>query len=108
MYTRNYYDRESSTPEGYDGIAMRRDEQEPIFAEESAPVFKEEPQKSEKGGVLEGLFSGLFGKLNIGLPSLDKLGYEELLIIGIAAFLFFSADGDKECALLLLLLLLIN
>lgn len=59
------------------------------------------------GGVFDGLFGGLFdgGRLNFKLP---KLGVEEILILATAAFLFFSAEGDKECAILLLLLLLIN
>ena len=39
---------------------------------------------------------------------LPKLGTEEILIIGLALFLFLSRDGDKECAILLALLLLIH
>ena len=60
--------------------------------------------KHNGGGFLE----NILGNLNIRLPSLDKIGFEEILIIAIAAFLFFSADGDRECALILLALLLIN
>ena len=37
-----------------------------------------------------------------------KLGTEELLIIALALFLFLSKDGDKECAIILFLLLFIN
>ena len=108
MYTRNYYETESHAPDGYDGVAMRKEEREPIYTDEAAEVFRENPQPAEKEVTAGGLLSGLFGKLHIGIPSLDKIGYEEILILGVAAFLLFSADGDKECALLLLLLLLIN
>ena len=37
-----------------------------------------------------------------------NIGTEEILIIATAAFLFFSKGGDRECALILLLLLFIN
>lgn len=106
MYTRNYYDgSESSMPQGYDGIALRPEprELEPAIEQTSVP-FDEKAKKQGNGGVLQ----GILGTLHLSLPSLDKIGYEEILILGIAAFLFFSADGDKECALILLALLLIN
>ena len=38
--------------------------------------------------------------------SLQSIGKEEILIIVTAAFLLFSKEGDKECAIMLLLLLL--
>lgn len=107
MYTRNYFDGgEVGMPRGYDGIALRGEVSEP---EETAPLAivnsEARPADEKTGG---GILSGLLGNLHIGLPSLDKIGYEEILILGIAAFLFFSADGDRECALILLALLLIN
>lgn len=106
MYTRNYFEGgEVGMPRGYDGIALRGDE--PAEIEETTPVvtMQGSAQAEVKGG---GILSGLLGNLHLGIPSLDKIGYEEILIIGIAAFLFFSADGDRECALILLALLLIN
>ena len=108
MYTRNYYDNEANMPNGYDGVAIRIDERESSRNEEAADVFNERKVTTEKSGTIDGILSGLFGKLHLGLPSLEKIGYEEILIIGVAIFLLFSADGDKECALLLILLLLIN
>lgn len=39
---------------------------------------------------------------------LPKIELEELIIIGLAAFLFFSKSGDKECALMLLALIFIS
>ncbi len=107
MYTRNYYNEPVALPSDYDGIALRENQNEPEPLQEDVPAHKEIHQRDSKkssGGFLE----GLFGNLHIGLPSLDKLGYEEILIIAVAAFLFFSEGGDKECAVLLILLLLIN
>jgi hypothetical protein len=101
MYTRNYFDGgEGAVPRAYDGIA-RRDEPcaEPSCCQEHLP------EKQKEG---TGFLQNILGNLNIRMPSLDKIGFEEILIIAIAAFLFFSADGDRECALILLALLLIN
>ena len=39
---------------------------------------------------------------------LPKIELEELIIIGLALFLFFSKDGDRECALMLLALIFIG
>ena len=76
--------------------------------------------KKEKSDVSAGIFKffdkssfgNLFGKgvrlgdsMSLRLP---KIGTEEILLIAIALFLFFSKDGDKECAIMLLLLLLIS
>ena len=74
------------------------------------------PEAVETGGLLSGLgdaFSlrGLFSDLSglkLGKLGLPKIGTEEILIIGLALFLFLSKDGDKECAILLALLLLIH
>ena len=40
--------------------------------------------------------------------SLQNFGKEEILIIAAAAFLFFSKEGDRECAIMLLLLLFLK
>lgn len=106
MYTRNYFDGgEVGMPRGYDGIALRAEDSAEIEETTPVAVTQSSLQTDAKGG---GILSGLLGNLHLGIPSLDKIGYEEILIIGIAAFLFFSADGDRECALILLALLLIN
>ena len=39
---------------------------------------------------------------------IPKIEIEELIILGIAAFLFFSKSGDKECALMLFALIFIS
>ncbi len=117
MYTRNYFEGgEGGMPRGYDGVALRSEPvtevedipQREIMREETAEVSARPRGESFGGKSGGGILGGLFNSLHLSLPSLDKIGYEELLIIGIAAFLFFSSDGDKECALLLLALLLIN
>ena len=74
------------------------------------------PETAPMGGILSAIgdilpFKGLFsGGSGLGLDKLGltKLGTEEILIIGLALFLFLSRDGDKECAIILVLLLLIH
>jgi len=53
------------------------------------------------------IFTGLSG-FDLSKFRLPKINTEEILIIGLALFLFLSKEGDKECAMLLLLLLLIQ
>ena len=124
MYSRSYTaEKLSNLPSGYDGCA---------FGEESRPQCNSScilgESKSERedgcdsqdsieafgrqdrgGGFLSGIFDSLLGKGG-GISSLrfPKIGVEEILIIATALFLLFSKDGDTECAILLLLLLLIN
>ncbi len=85
---------------------------------ESKDDEKEKPHpNSEKDipvfGFLEklplaGLFKrgGLLGE-HIGIK-FPKIGTEEILIIAMALLLFFSKSGDKECAIMLALLLLVS
>ena len=104
MYTRDFgvQNEQRTVPEDYHGS---------LFSEEKdCPLHTEREEKNESGGVLS-VFRGLFDKpFDIkGLPIFKKgFGTEELLIIGIAAFLFFSKDGDKESAIILLLTLLLS
>ena len=72
-------------------------------------------EEKAKGGISSlfssSIFSGLFpsGKIPfLSSLSLPKIGTEEILIIAAAAYLFFSKDGDKECAIMLILLLFVN
>lgn len=80
----------------------------------SAEVESEESEETVAAG---GFFSSVMDKLpiksifsgfDIGKLGLSRIGSEEILIIGLALFLFLSREGDKECAVLLLLLLLIR
>ena len=90
----------------------------PVFipSEEFTPEKEEKREVSDSDGAtraslfsnfpLKGLLSGGFSNM-LGLDKF-KLGSEEILIIAVAAFLFFTKGADKECAIILLLLLLVN
>ena len=84
----------------------------PKETEESAPASVD---LGEERGAFGNLFSGSLSTLGRFLPKgfrlhgiFDDLGIEELLIIGIALFLFFSHSGDKELALMLAFLIFIK
>ena len=107
MYSRSYYGEGESAmnlPENYVGEAFSEGER--AHVESDAPMREEcAPACSEarEGSILSAL----------GLPFLDRIkmpriGSEELLIIAAAAFLFLSKDGDRECAVMLRLLLFIR
>ena len=127
-----------SVPESYSGVAFRDPEPIPEDAPKSIPksadvkfttspappdpnlTTKEEPSPESEAVETGGILSGIFDKLPIrslftgGSPldlsriKLPRIGTEEILIAGLALFLFFSKDGDRECAMLLLLLLFIH
>ena len=115
MYTRSYYPDTGALPENYGGMAMRVSE---------PPPEPREPQKNEEASEPAGLFGKNQGELSMKAPifssllsrlgtvarplGIERLGTEELLIIGVALYLLFSKSGDKECAIILLLLLLVN
>lgn len=126
MYSRSYYPEAQdrpNLPDNYDGTAFMERRDTDIEAEVQEVSFNErtEVSKDERaeptGGrisqgfgnipILSGLFDkgGLLGGLGLSMP---HIGTEEILILATAAFLFFSKNGDRECALLLLLLIFIN
>ncbi len=124
MYTRIYGAEEKSLniPENYDGNAFREESAEPGL--QSKDPFTDIPTSENEAEVpvmkkteSEGIFSGIFKKLpiqgvfgNLGIKSISsfKIGSEEILIVGIALFLFFSKGGDNELAFMLLLLLFVK
>ena len=129
MYTRSYYSdggERINPPENYDGTALLGERT--AITEESvessgapnknpweAPASVHEMPKNEEGESLLAsitkipFLSGIFGEKSIFQSlKMPKIGTEELLIIGVALFLLLSKDGDNECALILLLILLIN
>ena len=125
MYSRSFYPTEiSAPPENYNGTAFS--EPAPVFeaptpeplpvTEESVSAASDDVIKNSKKAEPTGLFnlpilSGLFGSSGAGgtLSGLfSNIGIEEILIIAVAAFLFFSKDGDSECAILLILLLFVK
>ena len=124
MYSRSYPTERQTTakvPNRYDGCAFSDEkicenlDTPPALCEPEEEIecscevqgHKNDDSSQAKGGFLSGILGSLFGggRVGFGLP---KIGAEEILIIATALFLLFSKEGDNECALLLLLLLLIN
>ncbi len=80
------------------------------------------PKKNHGGGIFDSLFGALpLGGLGNLFPAIGSwfsgekggdegkgFATEDLLILAVAAILFFSKFGDKECALMLLFLLFIK
>ena len=106
MYTRSYSDKESpvSIPENYDGTAFGENTKDFESEEAFSPLTNKFSLKSlfPEGGIL--------GSLKKSFPRISspKIGTEEILLAALALYLFLSKDGDKECAVILLILLLIN
>ena len=103
MYSRSYGAPDApvtpvSVPGGYDGVAFR----------ETTPPEKEdeacEPASAPVSNIGT-LFSGIFGGGKFSMPKFEA---EDILLLVAAAFLFFTKDGDKECALLILILLFLG
>ena len=128
MYTRSYYPEGDGIkiPENYDGNAFREMETPPIekSVKEEAPAMEETlrapwdvseaaeetmgvPKVARSfGSFFERMpFGNLFGSLPFFKGGKLNFGTEELIICAIALFLLFSQGGDKECAVMLLLLL---
>ena len=119
-------------PENYDGTAFcdggkeeKKTKIPPICREGSTADLKISPQENEvkteevfaqkhdgKGGFFGfdfgSIFHSLFGKNKRVSDFFDSFGLEEIIIIGLAAFLFLSSSGDIECAIMLLILLFIS
>ena len=112
MYQRSYPEG-YTIPEHYSGIAIEEcplcEEEGEAVAVHSVPTTEEECVPCGCGGrghtALLDKAKGFLSKLPFHLPKFEG---EDFLILGVAALLFFSKDGDKECALLLLLLLFIG
>ena len=86
---------------------------------EERDTYVPEAEEAISTATGESAIASPFKGLSIGkllpdsLRSLFKfdsfhIGTEEILIIATALFLFLSRDGDRECAVILLLLLIVN
>lgn len=125
MYSRNPYNddvKAPTPPENYSGVALSDDgiapaaeEVEPAHAPCTAPPEGENcsdrpsaPNANPLLGFI-GKDSAVFRLFNGGgiRSAISGFGVEEILIIATAAFLFFTKGGDRECAIMLLLLLFI-
>ena len=113
MYARSYPERGSDIPDGYAGAAVQSEDSrvDGAYIDGTRNPWETEPREkdtavpaSADGSVLSGLFGGLFrgGKFN-----LQSIGVEEILIIAAAAYMLLSGDGDRECGIMLLILLFI-
>ena len=88
----------------------------PSESRESENDMDTETPSTSEGSIPTGSFFStplkwLSGLIPDGLKSINpisKIEFEELIIIGLAAFLFFSKSGDKECALMILALIFIT
>ena len=122
MYTRSYDEQRGILiPDSYGGTALSsplstdstHNEDKTEASDPTASTASTEPkgdEKSEKtfsvfGFHLPNFISNSLKNTNLGL---QKIGTEEILLIATAAFLFFSKEGDKECAVILLLLLFLG
>ena len=126
MYTRSYFTEEKyiEIPESYDGNAFAKTPERNETNEVCDSSLKDYSSKSEsEEAMAKGSFTQLFEKLpfksilnvkDIGayfsrrniLP--EKIGIEEVLLLALALYMFFSKDGDKECAIMLAILIFIN
>lgn len=113
MYQRSYTDG-YSIPEHYSGIAVEecsvREEGREDIEVHSTPLCDGEEEvacacEGKKSLPLLERAKSLLKKTPFHLPRFEG---EDFLILGVVLLLFFSKDGDKECALLLLLLLFIG
>lgn len=81
---------------------------------ETAAECKAAPaKKAADGGIFASIFkSGRASTFFDSLPFIKngrfEIGTEEILIAAVALFLLFSKSGDKECAIMLLLLLFVK
>ena len=120
MYTRSYYDDDKvNIPENYNGTVFeeKRGEESISEKEEDTRCHSEytETAGSVKNRILP--FGELFEKFNLKGVLSDlkfplsiknhKWDFEDLLIVALAAYLLFSRDGDKECGIILIILLFI-
>ena len=120
MYSRSFYPEAEAkplVPENYDGTAFTETIAPPQSEAQSTSVPAQDVEETsayvaDGGGIFASLsrtpfLSGVLGGIgkNLKFPT---IGLEEILILATAAILFFSKEGDKECAIMLLLLLFIG
>lgn len=115
MYSRTYPDDNTPAfiPESYGGTALGNNRENYIEdkEEKTEEAYEETSAKGKDGflsfGSLPSFLTNLFPSFRGG-KLFKNFGTEELLIIGAALLLFFSKEGDKECAILLILLLFVG
>jgi hypothetical protein len=124
MYTRTYSDDHHGIliPDSYggttftDGLKFEQtppEEKESDTRQEETEDVSATPTTAKKASTSfdeskSHLFSFLPNIFNFSNFSLQNLGKEEVLIIAAAIFLFLSKEGDKELAIMLILLLFLG
>ena len=130
MYTRSYFseDKKIEIPENYDGTAFaekdivsnEQGKENISIAEKIEERDTEEAMaKSSKIPFYSALkrlpLKNVLNLLPFSFLGTDKdhgnvrvFGTEEILISAVALYLFFSRDGDVECAIMLIILLFIR
>ena len=131
MYTGSYFEGDApSLPKGYDGCAFTACDSTPTAPLEAkcvppkvSPVstpMEEELAREEEKTESVGLFSSIFDRLPLKglfmggraagerIKLLERIGGEEILLLGVALILFFSPDGDRLLSLILVALIFIN
>ena len=102
MYTGSYpTDADVRIPEGYDGTMLIEDAQK----DDTNIVDTVPANTSFLSGIFKGGFDSLFNSTILGRMN---IGIEEILIGAAALFLLTSKNGDKESAIMLLLLLFVK
>ncbi len=113
MYTRSYPERGTDIPEGYVGAAVGSTDKsaDSHYIDGTKNPWENEPTQTEEGVPASKNtlgFSGILGSLfQNGRFNLQFIGFEEILIIAAAAYMLMSKDGDRECGIMLLVLLFI-
>ena len=109
MYTRSYNsdDERPALPRGYDGTAFHKEIREAAESAEPKDVPTAASETEEAGLFWRiPLLGSIRAPFNFKLPF--DLNSEDLVLIGLALLLFFTKDGDRECALMIALLLFIR
>ena len=113
MYTRSYADHEISIPEKYGGTMLEEIEKAKAceaHSNDHQENIKHDPISTTEFPILRDILNwvGISGG-KTGIEWLiPKIGYEEMLIIGLATLLFFCSNPDRECAMILLALIFIK
>ena len=120
MYSRSYNDGETGSsefrgtriPTGYDGTALSsdgiKDAQSPCEPACDCDCRNDcrESREKKEPSFFDNII-GIFGGKKLGF-SLSGIDTEDLLLIGLALFLFISKNHDRECALMIAALLFIR
>ena len=120
MYAQSYQDEGiRGIPDTYSGVALRENQNDdgnnsdtddiPVSKNPWENECEAKEEQKHSSNILSDIFASIISPLGFGRGAQGfKIGTEELLIIGAAAFLFFSKERDIECIIMLVALLLIT